>query len=41
MKTGLSEQAGIPMAQGYYFSPPISAEELRAYYARAVNLRVN
>ena len=33
--------AGIPMAQGYYFSPPISAEELRAYYARAVNLRVN
>ena len=28
-------EAGIPMAQGYYFSPPISAEELKAYYSRA------
>lgn len=28
-------EAGIPMAQGYYFSPPISAEELKAYHARA------
>ncbi len=27
--------AGIPMAQGYYFSPPISAEQLKAYYSRA------
>ena len=27
--------AGIPMAQGYYFSPPISAEELKAYYSQA------
>ena len=27
--------AGIPMAQGYYFSPPISAEKLMAYYSRA------
>jgi EAL domain-containing protein (putative c-di-GMP-specific phosphodiesterase class I) len=27
--------AGIPMAQGYYFSRPISAEELKAYYSRA------
>ena len=26
--------AGIPMAQGYYFSPPISATQLKAYYAR-------
>lgn len=25
--------AGIPMAQGYYFSPPISAEQLKAYHA--------
>jgi len=25
--------AGIPMAQGYYFSRPISAEKFRAYYA--------
>jgi sensor c-di-GMP phosphodiesterase-like protein len=28
-------EAGIPMAQGYYFSPPVSAEELKAYHARA------
>ena len=27
--------AGIPMAQGFYFSPPIPAEELKAYYSRA------
>jgi sensor c-di-GMP phosphodiesterase-like protein len=27
--------AGIPMAQGYYFSPPVSAEQLKAYYSRA------
>ena len=27
--------AGIPMAQGYYFSPPISAEKLKAYYSTA------
>lgn len=27
--------AGIPMAQGYYFSPPISAENFKAYYSRA------
>jgi sensor c-di-GMP phosphodiesterase-like protein len=27
--------AGIPMAQGFYFSPPISAEELKVYYARS------
>jgi sensor c-di-GMP phosphodiesterase-like protein len=27
--------AGIPMAQGYYFSRPISAENLKAYYAKA------
>ena len=26
--------SGVPMAQGYYFSPPISAEELKAYYSR-------
>jgi EAL domain-containing protein (putative c-di-GMP-specific phosphodiesterase class I) len=26
--------AGVPMAQGFYFSPPISAEELKAYYSR-------
>jgi EAL domain-containing protein (putative c-di-GMP-specific phosphodiesterase class I) len=24
--------AGIPMAQGFYFSPPISADKLKAYY---------
>jgi len=29
------QAAGIPMAQGYYFSPPVSAEELKAYHARA------
>jgi EAL domain-containing protein (putative c-di-GMP-specific phosphodiesterase class I) len=28
-------EAGIPMAQGYYFSRPISAEGLKAYYARS------
>jgi sensor c-di-GMP phosphodiesterase-like protein len=27
--------AGIPMAQGYYFSRPVSAEQLKAYYSRA------
>jgi EAL domain-containing protein (putative c-di-GMP-specific phosphodiesterase class I) len=27
--------AGVSMAQGYYFSPPISAEKLKAYYSRA------
>ena len=27
--------AGIPMAQGYYFSRPISAEKLKVYYSRA------
>jgi sensor c-di-GMP phosphodiesterase-like protein len=27
--------AGVSMAQGYYFSPPISAEELKAYHSRA------
>jgi sensor c-di-GMP phosphodiesterase-like protein len=27
--------AGIPMAQGYYFSPPISAEKFKAYYSEA------
>jgi sensor c-di-GMP phosphodiesterase-like protein len=27
--------AGVSMAQGYYFSPPISAERLKAYYSRA------
>jgi sensor c-di-GMP phosphodiesterase-like protein len=26
--------AGVSMAQGYYFSPPISAEKLKAYYSR-------
>jgi len=26
--------AGIPMAQGYYFSPPLSAEQLKTYYDR-------
>jgi sensor c-di-GMP phosphodiesterase-like protein len=25
--------AGVPMAQGYYFSHPVSAEELKAYYS--------
>ena len=30
--------AGIPMAQGFYFSRPISAEELKAYYSRAGGL---
>lgn len=29
--------AGVPMAQGYYFSPPISAEELKAFYTGAAN----
>jgi len=29
-------EAGIPMAQGYYFSRPISAEGLMAYYDRSV-----
>ena len=27
--------AGVSMAQGYYFSPPVSAEQLKAYYSRA------
>jgi sensor c-di-GMP phosphodiesterase-like protein len=27
--------AGISMAQGYYFSPPISAEQLKTYHSRA------
>ena len=27
--------AGVTLAQGYYFSRPISAEELKAYYSRA------
>jgi EAL domain-containing protein (putative c-di-GMP-specific phosphodiesterase class I) len=27
--------AGIPMAQGYYFSPPNSAEQFKVYYSRA------
>ena len=27
--------AGVSMAQGYYFSPPISAEKLKAYHSRA------
>ena len=27
--------AGISMAQGYYFSPPISAEQLKVYHSRA------
>ena len=27
--------AGVSMAQGYYFSPPISAETLKAYYSGA------
>ena len=27
--------AGVSMAQGYYFSPPISAENLTAYHSRA------
>jgi EAL domain-containing protein (putative c-di-GMP-specific phosphodiesterase class I) len=27
--------AGIPMAQGYYFSRPISADKLKAYYSSA------
>jgi EAL domain-containing protein (putative c-di-GMP-specific phosphodiesterase class I) len=26
--------SGVRMAQGYYFSPPITAEELKAYYSR-------
>jgi len=29
--------AGVPMAQGFYFSPPISAEELKAYYSGSVD----
>jgi sensor c-di-GMP phosphodiesterase-like protein len=27
--------AGIPMAQGFYFSPPLSAEMFKAYYSTA------
>ena len=27
------QDAGVPMAQGYYFSRPISADELKAYYS--------
>jgi EAL domain-containing protein (putative c-di-GMP-specific phosphodiesterase class I) len=27
-------EAGIPMGQGYYFSPPLSAGKLKAYYGR-------
>ena len=26
--------SGVPMAQGFYFSPPITAEQLQAYYSR-------
>jgi sensor c-di-GMP phosphodiesterase-like protein len=26
--------AGVPMAQGHYFSPPISAEQLKVYHSR-------
>lgn len=26
--------AGVPMAQGYYYSPPIPAEEFKRYYSR-------
>ena len=29
------QAAGVSMAQGYYFSPPISAETLKAYYSGA------
>jgi EAL domain-containing protein (putative c-di-GMP-specific phosphodiesterase class I) len=29
--------AGIPMAQGFFFSRPISAEKLKAYYLRAAS----
>ncbi len=27
--------AGIPMAQGYYFSRPVSAEQLKVFYSKA------
>ena len=27
--------AGVSSAQGYYFSPPVSAEQLKAYYSQA------
>jgi sensor c-di-GMP phosphodiesterase-like protein len=26
--------SGVPMAQGFYFSPPLAAEEFKAYYSR-------
>ena len=26
--------AGVPMAQGYHFSPPVAAEELKVFHAR-------
>jgi len=31
-------EAGIPMAQGHYFSRPISAEDLKAYYAKPLRM---
>ncbi len=32
-------EAGISMAQGFYFSRPISAEELKAYYSRSATVQ--
>ena len=32
MQADALREAGIPMAQGYYFSRPLSAEQLMAYY---------
>jgi sensor c-di-GMP phosphodiesterase-like protein len=31
--------SGVPMAQGYYFSPPLPAEAMRAYHARTGRTR--
>jgi sensor c-di-GMP phosphodiesterase-like protein len=33
--------AGVSMAQGYYFSPPISAEKLKAYYSNTKGPRAS
>jgi FOG: EAL domain len=30
-------KAGVSMAQGYYFSPPVSAQQLKMYHAGAAD----